>query len=72
MNRIAYIYGETLIYWSSIVLTLAAVSAVCLFVACYLYKFEDGVAAAAAVPLSIGLSLVFARLLHGTAVQTAI
>ena len=64
MNRIAYIYGETLIYWSSIILTLATVSAIFLFVAFCLYKFKSGVAAAVAVPLSIVLSLVFARMLH--------
>ena len=46
MNRIAYIYGETLIYWSSIILTLATVSAVFLFVAFCLYKLKSGVAAA--------------------------
>ena len=36
MDRIAFIFGETFIYWSSIVLTLAAVTAICFFLAFYL------------------------------------
>jgi len=64
MDRIAYIFGETFIYWSSIVLTMAAVSAVCLFLAFYLYKEKNGLAAAVVIPLSVVLSMVFARFMH--------
>ena len=53
MDRIAYIYGEVFIYWSSIVLTLAAVAAIFLFVGFYLYRYENALAAAVAIPLSI-------------------
>ena len=64
MDRIAYIYGEVFIYWSSIVLTLAAVAAIFLFVAFYLYRYENPLAAAVVIPLAIVFSLVFSRLLH--------
>lgn len=64
MDRIAYIFGETFIYWSSIVLTMAVVSAACLFLAFYLYKEKNVVAAATVIPLSVVLSLVLARFMH--------
>lgn len=64
MDRIAYIYGEVFLYWSSIVLTLAAVSAIFLFLAFYLHKQGSVVAAAVVIPMSIALSLVFSRLVH--------
>ena len=64
MERSAFIIGEDFIYWSAIILTLAAASAACVFVALYLGKSGNGVAAAMAVPLSLALSLVLARLVH--------
>ena len=64
MNRIAFIYGQNLIYWSSIVLTLAAVSAVFLFLAYYLYRDGNVLAAAVVIPLSCVLSLILGRMLH--------
>lgn len=64
MDRIAYIFGETFIYWSSIILTMAAVSAVCLFLFFYLNKEKNVVAAATVIPLSVVFSLVFARFMH--------
>ena len=64
MDRIAYIYGEIFLYWSSIILTLAAACAVFLFLAFYLHKQGSPVAAAVVIPLSIALSLVFSRLVH--------
>lgn len=64
MDRIAFIAGDTFIYWSSIVLTLAAVTAICFFLAFYLGKSGNGVGAAIMVPLSITVSLAMARLVH--------
>ena len=64
MERIAFIVGETFLYWSSIILTLAAASAVCLFLALYLKKCGNPVAAAVTVPLAMLLSGVLARLVH--------
>lgn len=64
MERIAFIIGETFLYWNSIILTLAAAVAVCFFLALYLGKGGKAVAAAAAVPLSILLSVVLSRFFH--------
>jgi len=64
MNRIAFIMGNRSMYWSSILLTIAAAVAVCVFLALYLRRERSGVAAMTVVPLAIVLSLVFARFLH--------
>lgn len=64
MDRIAFIYGETFVYWSSIVLTLAAVTAICFFLAFYLGKSGNAVGAAVLVPLALVASLVLGRLVH--------
>ena len=64
MERIAFIMGNTFVYWHSIVLTLAAATAVCFFLAFYLGKSGNAVAGFAAVPVSMALSLVLARFVH--------
>ena len=64
MDKIAYISGSTVIYWNSIVLTLAAATAIFFFLAFYIGKCGNAVAAFAAVPLSIVLSIVLARFVH--------
>ena len=64
MDKIAYISGETVIYWNSIVLTLAAATAILFFLAFYIGKCGNAVAAFGAVPLSIVLGIVLARLVH--------
>ena len=64
MDKIAFIIGETFLYWSSIVLTLAALTAVCFFLSLYLGKTSNAVAGFAAVPLSMALSLVLSRFVH--------
>ena len=63
MERIAFIIGNRFFYWNSIVLTLAAAGAICLFLAFYLPKGRSGTAAAA-VPMALVLSVFFARLVH--------
>lgn len=64
MDRIAFIINETFIYWSSVILTLAAVVAICFFLSFYLKKSGNGLAAACMVPLSLLTSLYFARWIH--------
>lgn len=64
MDRIAFIFGEIFIYWSSIVLTLSVAVAIFLFLSFYLWREGNGVAAAAVIPLAIVLSLVFSRFMH--------
>ena len=64
MDKIAFISGETILYWNSIVYTLAAAVAICFFLAFYLHKCGNAVAGFAAVPLSLFLSVVLSRLVH--------
>ena len=42
MEKIAFISGETIYYWSSIVLTLATLTAICFFWSLYLGKAAMG------------------------------
>ena len=64
MDKLAFINGESLIYWNSIVYTLAAATAICFFLAFYLGKKGNAVAGFAAVPLSMVIGLVAARFFH--------
>lgn len=64
MDKIAYISGETVIYWNSVVLTLAAATAIFFFLAFYIGKCGNAVAAFAAVPMSMVLGVVLARFVH--------
>lgn len=64
MDKIAFIVGDTFIYWNSIVYTLAAVTAIFFFLAFYLNKCGNAAAGFAVVPLSIVLSLLIARFIH--------
>lgn len=64
MDKIAFILGDVFIYWSSVVYCLATATAICFFLAFYLNKCGNAAAGFAAVPLSILLSLFFARLIH--------
>lgn len=64
MDRIAFIVGDTFVYWSSIILTLATATAICFFLATYLGKSGNGVGAALMIPLALVASLVLARLVH--------
>lgn len=64
MDQIAYVIGETFLYWNSLILTMASVTAVLLFVAFYLHFDGSALAAEAAIPMAMVLSLVFARFFH--------
>ena len=64
MEQIAFINGETFIYWSSIILTMAVVAAVALFAALYLWKSKNSAALSLTVPLALVLSMVLSRLVH--------
>ena len=63
MEKIAFIYGNTFIYWNSVVMTMAVGVAICLFLAFYLPSGKK-LAAAVAVPLALVLSVFFGRLFH--------
>ena len=64
MDKIAFIIGETFLYWSSIILTLAAATAICMFLFLYLREENHGASAAVLVPLCIGASVLLARAVH--------
>lgn len=64
MERIAFISGGTYIYWSSIILTLAVLTAIAAFVALYLYKSGNALAICLMVPMSMISSFALARLIH--------
>lgn len=64
MEKIAFISGGTFIYWSSIVLTLAALTAVAVFAAVYLGKNGNTVGLSVMIPVSMAASIVASRLIH--------
>lgn len=64
MEKIAFISGGTFIYWSSIILTLAAVTAITIFAAMYLFKNGNGVTLAVMIPLAMVASIILSRLIH--------
>ena len=64
MDKLAFISGESFLYWNSIVYTMAAATAIAFFLAFYLGKCGNAVAGFAAVPISIFLGLVAARFFH--------
>lgn len=64
MDQVAFITGGTFVYWSSIILALAALTAATMFICLYLWKSQNATASAMAVPLSIVLSMVLGRLVH--------
>ena len=64
MDKIAFIVGDSFVYWTSIFYSFAAAAAICLFLAFYLNKSGNAVAGFAAVPLSIVLGTVLARFVH--------
>ena len=64
MDRIAFIIGETFIYWSSIILTLAVAAAICLFLSLYLRERNHGISAAFLVCGCLVTSVIFSRAVH--------
>ena len=64
MDKIAFIFEDHCIYWSSIILMLSVAAAVCIFLFLYLREKGNGLRAAVLIPLASGLSLVLSRLVH--------
>lgn len=64
MERIAFISGDTFIYWSPIIMALAAMAAAGFYCAVYIAKDRRPVAAALSVFLSVLFSIPLARLVH--------
>ena len=64
MEQIAFIYGSVFVYWSHILLAMAAAASICVYLALYLGKPGTFVPAVVSVPLALAASLVLGRLLH--------
>lgn len=64
MDRIAFIIGESFIFWSPIILALAALTAACWFIGLYLSRSCNPIGAFMAVPLAFVFSMVFSRMIH--------
>lgn len=64
MDMIAFISGQTFVYWSSVVLALSALTAVCVFLWLYLSGSGNWLGGFLLVPVAIGASLVLSRLIH--------
>lgn len=64
MEKIAFISGGTFVYYSSVIIGLAVMTAIAAFVALYLKKSENPVATGLMVPLCVVSSMVLSRLIH--------
>jgi len=64
MNKIAFIFGETFLYWNSLILVLGTLTAVCLFLAFYLGRSGNGIGGFLVLPFAIVFSMVLGRLIH--------
>ena len=64
MEKVAFIYGETFIYWSSVILTLAVVASVAVFAGFYLWKSKNTAALTMTIPVALLLSVVIGRWVH--------
>ena len=64
MDRIAFIIGETFLYWNSIILTLAVATAICVFLFLYLREKNNGISAAFLICGCLVTGLIFSRAVH--------
>ena len=64
MDKIALIIGETYIYWQSLILMIAAATAIVMFAGLYIGKSGNAAGAAVTVPLAMLSSLLLSRLIH--------
>lgn len=64
MERIAFIAGENILYWSSILTAMGATAALCMFAALYLGKTENWLGTFMLIPLAAVISLILSRLVH--------
>lgn len=64
MERIAFISGEAFIYWSPIILAMAAVAAIAIYTAVYIKRDGNIPALAFSIVLCVVLAIPLSRLLH--------
>lgn len=64
MDKIAFINGESFLYWSQIILALGAVAAIAIYAAVYLGKSRNYFALFVSIALSVAISIPLSRLIH--------
>ena len=64
MDKIAFINGESFLYWSQIILALGAAAAVMLYAALYLAKSRNYFALCVSIALTVAISLPLSRWIH--------
>ena len=64
MYQLAFVYGDILIYWHSVILALAVLTGIVFFLAAYYCRTGEIAGAAVACPVCIAASIVLARLVH--------
>ena len=64
MEKIAFISGGTFVYWSSIIMVLAALTAITIFSAMYLFKNGSVISLTVMLPLMMVSSVMLSRLIH--------
>ena len=64
MERIAFISGNTFLYWNSLVLALAGAVAACFFLWAYLGRNGKALAGFVVLPVALALSVVLSRFVH--------
>lgn len=64
MEKIAFIIGESFLYWSPIIIAMAAVAAMLMYAAVYLKRDGNVFALSCSILLSILFSIPLARLVH--------
>ena len=64
MEKIAFIIGQTYIYWQSVILMLAALTAMLMFLGLYIGKTGNAAGAFVTVPLAMAAGLVISRIVH--------
>lgn len=64
MDRLFLIFGQTFLYWNSLLLVLAAAAGICAFVSLYLLWDGKPLTAAVFVPCALALSVLLGRLVH--------
>lgn len=64
MEKLAFIGEGIFIYWSPIIIAIAAVAAICFYAAAYIVKEGNGFALSASILLSVAFSIPLSRLVH--------
>jgi len=64
MNQIAFIFGETTVYWSSLVIAAAILTAILAAVSIRLWRKEPMLPLLLFIPLALVLSILCARFIH--------